>query len=608
MVEVLLMSLFSPKTSDNDFVALLDANMGGPEGATHLYQGLVGTLRCDDTAEFGAFLRAADDWRRQGHYLCGYVSYEAAAFYGFAVNQQDRDDKPLAEFGIFTTRRQLNADETDAYLVENAGREPWSMSVGGALDEAYEPYANNIAAVRRYLHCGDSYQANYTIRRNGHLSGSVAHFYQRLRSQQRVNFGAFLQTGTRDLLSRSPELFFRKEGSTLMTRPMKGTAPRGATADLDRQEIASLKADPKQHAENIMIVDLLRNDMGRLAETGSVKVDNLCKVETYETLHQMTSEISARVDPEMSVERIFAALFPCGSITGAPKKRTCEIIAELESSPRGVYTGAIGYITPENDMCFSVPIRTLDVAKNGHYVAGVGSGIVYDSQASAEYAECHNKVEYLSNLDTDLHLIEAFKFSTTDGLLHYDDHRKRLADSAASLGLPLTLDVLDEAVTAEVSGLTQDVKVRVELHQDGSIVTSSTPLAEYHDQKTVCWADHIIDTRNNLLAHKTSIRGFYDDARVSAAKEKPIYDVLFSNDQGQVTEGSYHSVFIRVGERYLTPPLSAGLLNGVGRKLFLEQLGDRVSEVNFDRATLEQADEVLLVSSIRGVIPVTVVT
>ena len=357
-----------------------------------------------------------------------------------------------------------------------------------------------------------------------------------------------------------------------------------------------------------MIVDLLRNDMGRLAETGSVRVDNLCKVETYETLHQMTSQISARVDPEMSVETIFAALFPCGSITGAPKKRTCEIIAELESSPRGVYTGAIGYITPENDMCFSVPIRTLDVAKNGYYVAGVGSGIVYDSEASAEYAECCNKTEYLSNLDTDLHLIEAFKFSVTDGLVNYDLHRERLANSAASLGLPVDLDALDEAVNAEVADLVQDAKIRVELHRDGDIRTSSAPLTNAPGPKTVCWADHIIDTRNNLLPHKTSVRGFYDDARVSAATDKPIYDVLFSNDQGHVTEASYHSLFIRIGDRYLTPPLSAGLLNGVGRKLFLKKLGDKVSEENFDRATLEQADEVLLVSSIRGVIPVTVTT
>ena len=602
------MSLFSPKTSDNDFVALLDANLGGPEGGTHLYQGLVGTLRCYDAAEFGAFLREADDWRRQGHYLCGYVSYEAAAFYGFAINQCADSARPLAEFGVFASRRSLSADETDAYLVEKAGREPWSMSVGGTLDETYETYANNIAAVQRYLHCGDSYQANYTIRRHGQLSGSVAHFYQRLRSQQRVNFGAFLQTKDRDLLSRSPELFFRKNGSQLMTRPMKGTAPRGATADLDRQEIQSLKSDPKQHAENIMIVDLLRNDMGRLAETGSVRVDNLCKVETYETLHQMTSQISARVDPEMSVETIFAALFPCGSITGAPKKRTCEIIAELESSPRGVYTGAIGYITPENDMCFSVPIRTLDVAKDGHYVAGVGSGIVYDSEASAEYAECRNKTEYLSNLDTDFHLIEAFKFSASDGLVNYLHHRERLAASAASLGLPLDLVTLDGAVNAEVADLVQDAKVRVELHQDGAIITSSAPLTNALGPKTVCWANHIIDTRNNLLPHKTSVRGFYDEARLLASADKPIYDVLFSNDQGHVTEASYHSVFIRKGDRYFTPPLSAGLLNGVGRKLYLEKLGDRVSEQNFDRATLEQADEVLLVSSIRGVIPVKVTT
>ena len=393
-----------------------------------------------------------------------------------------------------------------------------------------------------------------------------------------------------------------------MTRPMKGTAPRGATPALDQREIDTLKGDPKQHAENVMIVDLLRNDMGRLANPGTVEVDNLCKVETYETLHQMTSEISAQVDAEISIEQVFAALFPCGSITGAPKKRTCEIIAELETTPRGVYTGAIGYITPDNDMCFSVPIRTLEVAKGGNYVAGVGGGIVYDSQAKAEYAECHNKVKYLSNLDTEFHLIEAFKYSVRDGLVHYDQHCERLSKSAAALGLPLSLDTMNQAVMAETDGAAHDLKVRVELHQDGALVVSSAPLIDTFGTKAVCWADHIIDTQNHLLPHKTSIRSFYDNARIEALKAKPVYDVLFTNDKGHVTEASYHSVFIRIGDRYVTPPLSAGLLNGVGRRLFLEELGDKVSEENFDRNTLEKADEVLLVSSIRGVIPVTVMT
>ena len=359
----------------------------GPNGAGLSFNDAVSVIRADTPAEVGPALRAMEQAQKDGHWLAGAASYEL----GYMFSNKLRHlmpagrDVPLLQFGVFTTPSSSRNPAPTGKATLSAPVHAWAL----------EDYTKAFNTVKDYIGAGDIYQANLTFPLHCKRTGSLDALYAALQSKQSVPFGALVALGGPALLSRSPELFFSIDADrNIRARPMKGTAPRGGTPTEDAAFAKWLQKSEKNRAENLMIVDLLRNDMSRISEIGSVKVPSLFAVETYATLHQMTSSISSTLRAGVSLTEIFEALFPCGSITGAPKIRAMQIIHELEAEPRGAYCGAIGWIAPNGAMSFNVAIRTLTCFDDNTVRLNVGGGVVYDSDAEGEYAEALLKAQY----------------------------------------------------------------------------------------------------------------------------------------------------------------------------------------------------------------------
>lgn len=375
-------------------VLLHDALAGDDERRSHLFEdprAVITARRGGDISGAMAEVEAALD---DGLHVAGAIAYELGAHLEPRLGGLARDDGVLFQFGAFASHRLLNAQEATGILAARAqtAGEPVTRFSGG---EDAEGYRARIARLHDYILSGDIYQANFTFPLRFPWRGDPWSLYGRLTPNQRVGYGAVVDLPDCRLACLSPELFFRKEGDRIESRPMKGTIRRGRTPAEDAELAETLRRDPKSRAENLMILDLIRNDIGRLAVIGSVAVPRAFEIETFQTLHQMTSTVTGRIDPDLSLLTVLRHLFPCGSVTGAPKIRAMEIIAELETGPRGFYTGALGYVTPQREMCFNVPIRTIELEGEGMARMGVGSGIVYDSVAEDEYAECLLKARFL---------------------------------------------------------------------------------------------------------------------------------------------------------------------------------------------------------------------
>jgi para-aminobenzoate synthetase/4-amino-4-deoxychorismate lyase len=441
--------------------------------------------------------------------------------------------------------------------------------------------------------------------------GSVAALYRLLHARQPAPYASFLHTepGQR-ILSFSPELFFhiQTEGETrrITTRPMKGTAARGRTTGEDSAAADFLRADPKNRAENVMIVDLLRNDLGRVCSYGTVETRDLFAVERYPTLWQMTSTVTGLLRPDATFQQILRALFPSGSVTGAPKVRAMQLISEFESAPRGVYTGAIGFFLPHESI-FSVAIRTLTL--NGDTGSmGVGSGIVIDSDPAAEWGECQLKAQFLTQADhclpADFSLVETLLWDGSYPLIEL--HLGRLADSAAYFGFPCERWEVRAALLAEGSsfGDRRPRKVRLLLSPDGALQIASEILSEKTaDLKPlrVALSSHRVDSLDPMLFHKTTHRPLYVEALASAMQAG--YDeVLFLNDRGEVTEASNHNVFIERAGRLITPPVECGLIPGVHRQLIL-QTHPSAAQRRLSLDDLRKADAIFLSNAVRGLRP-----
>jgi para-aminobenzoate synthetase/4-amino-4-deoxychorismate lyase len=396
-------------------------------------------------------------------------------------------------------------------------------------------------------------------------------------------------------------LFFERSGERVLTRPMKGTAPRGATPEDDEAQRMALLASEKERAENIMIVDLLRNDLGRLAAPGKVRVESLCEAEAYPTLWQVVSSVSADL-PDARLHDLFRALFPCGSITGAPKIRAMQRIADLEITPRGLYSGALGWVAPGGDCRFNVAIRTLEVAPDGRASLGVGSGIVIDSDPGCEYAECLLKSRFLTGFDPGFELIETMRLEFgTYPLLTL--HLQRLAASARALGFACNVPALAAALAEHSSVCAAGIhRVRLTLAHDGQY---RIDLAEMTDDGAPCHvvlADERLDADDYLLRHKTSARSLYDRALARLAAHPDVFDAIFLNTRGEVCEGARSNVFIERGGVLLTPPLSCGLLPGVMRRHLLES--GRALECVLTLDDLLNAPAIHMANALRGLIPV----
>ncbi|MFZ4689656.1 MAG: aminodeoxychorismate synthase component I [Polymorphobacter sp.] len=467
--------------------------------------------------------------------------------------------EPLLWFGRFAGASRLDAAGVAALLGDGPAQ------VGAAVPGVTESdYAAPVAAVQALIGAGDIYQANLTFAATVAVGGHPLHIYARLRAGSRAPFGALLFTGSLWLLSFSPELFFELKGRRLLARPMKGTAARGGDAVEDVARAAALQADPKNRAENLMITDLLRNDLSRVGSDVAVPV--LFAVETYPTVLQMTSTITATAHADVVAADVLARLFPCGSVTGAPKIRAMEVIAAVEAGPRGAYTGSIGAISAGGDAVFNVAIRTLVMAPGAETARlGLGSGLVADSDAAAEWAECRQKAAFLGRRGVP-DLIETMRVEAGD-VRDIGAHLQRMGASAAFLGVVFDAPALESALLAAVPRLFSG-RLRLLVAPAGGVCVQLSPLpAVPAGVVDVVAAALPVAADDWRLRHKTSDRAFYDSARAASGA----FEVVLVRPDGQVTEGSFTSVFVERDGVLATPPLAAGLLPGVLRARLLAE-------------------------------------
>jgi len=588
------------------------------------------------------FFKQAQDRLDQGFFLAGYISYE----FGYLLEPslesslQKRpitsslfDKIELADLGVYEEPHVYD-HKTGSF----SGAGPWP---GGTINESAPPspeitnlrlnqekddYLKAINRIKSYIEAGDTYQVNYTLKLLFDYAGSIGNLYCTLRRNQSVSYGGIIKNDTNTIMTFSPELFFRKQAETITVRPMKGTMHRGRTLAEDLENADFLHNDIKNRSENVMIVDLLRNDLGRLSRMGGVSVQSLFDVETYETLLQMTSSIKGEIG-NISLEEMFRALFPCGSVTGAPKIRTMEIIRELEVDDRGVYTGAIGFITPKGDAIFNVPIRTV-VLQGSQGEMGIGSGIVWDSDPINEWQECILKANFLTKPAPAFKLIETMLWHPESGYWQLDLHLKRLAGSAQYFAYPLDI----AHITNKLDGLAAGFKdkkpqecqrVRLTLDRNGDVELTDAVFAygggleiDFDDilaraasdrLPEVIFSEKKTDSKSPYLCHKTTMRELYDEER-KRVTESGYFEVLFSNEAGEVTEGAVNNIFIKKGKYLITPPLSSGLLPGVLREYLLAKFPDRIVEAHITRSELEKAEALFVGNSVRGLVRVQLVS
>jgi para-aminobenzoate synthetase/4-amino-4-deoxychorismate lyase len=561
------------------FVLLDDARAGTAAADALLYEAPEAVFVAHRPDQVDAVLAAAEAARvAGGGTLAGYIAYEAGLalepkLAGFAAGRSGAAG-PLVWLGLFGAAPQrIAAADVPAWLAARA-EGPGTL---GPMEPQLSPggYAAAFAAMREAIHAGDIYQANLTYPLAGSYRGDPVGLYAALRPAADAGYGGLIFDGSHWLLSLSPELFFAAAGAEAKVKPMKGTRPRAADPAADRAMAADLATSVKDRAENLMIVDLMRNDLARVAEAGSVVVDAPFAVESYPTVHQMVSTVRARLSPGKGAMDLVRALFPCGSITGAPKIRAMELLASAERDARGPYCGAIGRIDADRNAAFNVAIRTLRLTPiengQGSAVLGIGSAIVADSDPLSERRECEVKAGFLRRAAPDLaapqcDLIETMKFAPDSGIALLEGHLARMKASAAALGFTFDRHAVRNQIQALCFELDAPARVRLLVARSGASALETAPLpAPLGEPVKVAALPNPLDPSDWRLAHKTSDRGFYEDA-LSAARSFGADEALLVRADGLVTEGSFTCVFVEApGGILLTPPATLGLLPGVLR-------------------------------------------
>lgn len=552
--------------------------------------------------EVAAAFAALEAARAEGRHLAGYFSYELGLVLEprLAPLLPPVRPVPLLWFGIFEAPEVFEGEAAEAALANRITGRAYAGPLMHEWDEG--AYRARFARVRDWIAAGDIYQANLSFRARFAFRGDPLALYRDLRARAGAAHCAFIDDGTRHILSLSPELFFDlSRAGCLTARPMKGTAARGSDASTDEMARRSLAASEKDRAENLMIVDLLRNDLGRIAETGSVEVRDLFAVETYPTLHQMVSTVTAQLKSGTSIAAILKALFPCGSVTGAPKIRAMEIIQALEESPRGVYCGAIGHFAPDGRAAFNVAIRTLTIS-GGRGELGIGGAVVYDSTPASEYAECLLKARYYEAARNPLELIETLRYMPGEGFARLDLHLGRMARSAGAFGLKFARDAALQTMQSAVYAVSSPMRVRLTLNEDGQFVATAAPFSEAApSQWTYAISPRRILSTDVLQHHKTTWRELYDSEHARLAAELGCDEVIFLNERGEIAEGSRTNVFAEVDGALVTPPLSAGALDGCLRRSLID--AGTCAERPLMPADLARVQKVYLGNSLRGLIP-----
>ncbi len=544
--------------------------------------------------EIALCLAEAEAALARGQWLAGYLGYDL----GQALEERlepllpDLSEKPLLWLAAYVEPRRLDRAEVARWLAEAAPREAAAALSGPQFGVSHEIYDEAFRKVKEYIAAGDVYQINLTFTARFRLTGHPVALYRDLVRKQPVEHGALMRADDHWVLSVSPELFVAVEDGWIRARPMKGTAPRGRTLAEDDKLRAHLCTDEKSRAENLMIVDLLRNDLARVAAVGSVRVSDLFTLETHRSLHQMTSGILARRRSDAGFGAIVRALFPCGSVTGAPKIRAMEIIDEVEAGRRGPYTGSLGFAAPSGDLRFNVMIRTAVIDAGGEATVGIGGGIVANSRAGGEYEECLLKLRFFSEPYVPMSLIETMAWSKAEGFGMLDRHLARLAESAGYFAIPCNLPAIRRALEDAVRNTSAArLRVRLLLDEDGVPDVATAPLEERTGRPwRFVLAPASTSSEDRYLYHKTTRRTLYDRERQAAQHAYGVDEVLFRNERGELTEGAVTNIFLEKGGRFFTPPVSCGLLPGTFRADFLEREPGRVVERILSLGDLESAD------------------
>ncbi|HTQ78853.1 MAG TPA: aminodeoxychorismate synthase component I [Thermoanaerobaculia bacterium] len=569
-------------------LARFDALGSHGEGRSFVFSGLSGVVEARTLDEVPQAFQEIEAALARGLFAAGYVAYEAAPACEPALAGKPPDKRlPLLRFALFSARHEAAAplppDAAGPFLLG-----PWQPSLSAAA------YGSAVERIRGWIASGDTYQVNYTFRLRAAFAGDDSALYARLVQAQRSAYCAHLRFGEVSILSLSPELFFRWQGDSLELRPMKGTRPRGRTPAEDDALAAELRGAEKDRAENVMIVDLLRSDAGRVAEPGSVAVPRLFEVERYETVLQMTSTVRARTRAGTRLWDLFQALFPSGSVTGAPKIRTARLIAGLEDAPRGVYTGAVGFVSP-GETVFNVAIRTLVLDRGaGTAELGIGSGITYDSAAGDEYRECLTKAEFTRPAVTEFRLLETLLWEPEEGFFLLQAHLRRMRESARRWGFAYDGEAVTGRLLAAVERQDSVQRVRLLLAMDGEIAVESSPILRSAGPVCVALSADPVDSREPLLFHKTTRREIYERR---AAAHPDCGEVLLFNERGELTESTTANLVLQLAGERFTPPLASGLLPGVFREELLRR--GEIRERMLRAEDLSRAEEIWLINSVR---------
>ena len=542
--------------TEGPFVLLDDARTHGASPA-RLYTNPVEVLTAHDGDALSALLVSLRQARQDGLHAAGFFGYEAGAH--LLPGLTPAPSGLLAWFGLFKDFSIISADAVASVLPDPAGI--WLSELRPAISRA--DYSRAFTTVQEYIRAGDIYQANLTFPLTADYAGDPLALYAALRARARAGYGGVIWTGQTHYLSFSPELFFALKDQRITTKPMKGTAQRRIDPAADAQAAEHLRTDPKQRAENLMIVDLLRNDLSRVCAAGSVKVPELFHIESYPTVHQMTSTVTGLLHDGADAVDVIQALFPCGSITGAPKIRAMQVVEEVEAAPRGIYCGSIGRIDDNGDAAFNVAIRTFTVcAETQSLSLGLGSGVVADSMEADEWAECLAKGDFAKIENRDFDLIETMRFEPAAGILRLEHHLDRVASSAVAFGFECDRHQLRDRLHESIFNLDRLSKIRLMVSRHGAQAVEIRPLEDVTEWR-VGVVPLPVDAGDFRLRHKMSDRTFYDDAR----RGRPDCDeVVFVGTDGLLTEGSITALFVERDGKLLTPRLETGLLPSILRR------------------------------------------
>lgn len=586
------------KFPKNNFVLLETNRFDRDNYRSYLFSNPLKIISCYRLEDVKDAFFELEDFLSKGYYAAGFISYEA----GFSFEENLKGLRldpgfPLIWFGIYKKPIIFrHREKIDLFTNKNS-----TYSINNLrFNISRKKYVDNIKKIKNFIKRGDTYQVNYTFKYKFNFSGSLHGFYEDLKSKQSVSYSSRIKTPEFSILSLSPELFFRKNKALMEVRPMKGTIDRGRDADQDRRNIEILSQSLKDRSENVMIVDLLRNDLGRISRAGTVATERLFEVERYETLLQMISIVKAKLKKNVSLYELFRAIFPSGSVTGAPKISTMKIINSLEKEPRRVYTGSAGFFAPNGDAVFNVAIRTVLInnkTKKGEM--GVGSGVVIDSEPYKEFEECKLKADFITKKKADFKLIETILWQPDKGYFLLKEHIDRLSSSCEYFNFKFD----KKYIRRMLKGLEKefknrsDYRVRLLLGSDGNVKSSFSRISNNAVVQKVRFSDKRVSSRHVFLYHKTTDRELYNKEH-KKWKKKGYFDIIFTNEKNQITEGAISNIIIKKGKAYYTPPVESGLLNGVFRKSLLKKIP--LKEKVLYKKDVLCANEVYMVNSVRG--------